>query len=441
MHQPKALQRIVDVYFQDRTRTISVSANTQVLKQDGFNDRLYWVKKGELSGYLYNENSGLTAKVFRVEQGMYFGVHSYFAQTLVASTTVIAEKDSEIAWIDLNTQAAEPEKYGSLIEQFMPVMVHELAQRQMLTGLQALEKEKALQKLYAAEQMTTLGQLAAGIAHELNNAVGVLSSKTEGIQNSICHFLEENRPEVSPFLERGICDGQSSTSAEVRKRAKELQEKYCLTRDQARQLARALPQGDVPDAWLATIDDALQYWDIGRDLHDMRLAGKHAASIVRSVKQLGGSDQTRQSDIDVNDTIHKSLALLQSNLRRVNVVLRPAVLPTITASATELVQVWVNIIKNACDAMEQTPEAQIEIITRYSKNRLLITISNNGPMIDEATRRKIFQPNFTTKKGGLSFGLGLGLSIVQRIVNSYGGTIALKSDPEKTKFRIKLPIA
>lgn len=441
MHQPKALQRIIDVYFREPARTIAVKAGTQVLKQEGFNDKLYWVKKGELSGYLYNENSGLTAKVFRVEQGMFFGVHSFFAQTLLASTTVIAEKDSELAWIDLNTEAVEPEIYGSFSEQFMPVMVHELAQRQMLTGMQALEKEKALQKLYAAEQMTTLGQLAAGIAHELNNAVGVLSSKTEGLQNSICYFLEENKPEVSPYLDLGICDGQSSSSSEVRKRAKELQEKHSLCRDKAKQLARAQPKGEVPEHWLENLDEALQYWDMGRDLHDMRLASKHAASIVRSVKQLGGTDTARQPDLDINDTIHKSLSLLQSNLRRVNVVLRPAVLPTMTASATELVQIWVNIIKNACDAMEDTSEPQIEIITRHSKNRLLITISNNGPMIDEATRRKVFQPNFTTKKGGLSFGLGLGLSIVQRIVNSYGGTIALKSDPEKTKFRIKLPIA
>ncbi|KLV08959.1 histidine kinase [Photobacterium aquae] len=439
MHQPKAMQRIIDVYFRDPARTTLVKAGTQVLVQDGHNDRLYWVKKGELYGYL--DNGGMKTKVFQVSQGMFFGVHSFFAQTLMASTTVVAEKDSELAWIDLETRPVEPEVYGSLAEQFMPVMVHELAQRQMMTGLQAIEKEKALQKLYAAEQMTTLGQLAAGIAHELNNAVGVISSKTEGLQQGICRLLEESKPHVSPFIDLGIYTGQSATSAEVRARAKELQLAHSLEREQARQLARALPEGEVPAYWLDNLDEALQYWDIGRDIHDMRIAAKHAASIVRSVKQLGGTDTARQPDVDVNDTIHKSLALLQSNLRRVNVVLRPAVLPCITASATELVQVWVNIIKNACDAMERTDDPQIEIITRHSKNRLLITISNNGPMIDEATRRKVFQPNFTTKKGGLSFGLGLGLSIVQRIVHSYGGTIALKSDPEKTKFRIKLPIA
>lgn len=440
MYQPKTLQRIIDIYFTDPERVISVKAGTQVLRQDGFNDRLYWVKQGELCGYLQNDNNSLTARIFRVRQGMFFGVHSFFSRTLVASTTVIAETDSELAWIDLDTRAVEPEVYGSLSEQFMPVMMHELAQRQVLAGMQAFEKEKALQKLYAAEQMTTLGQLAAGIAHELNNAVGVLSSKTEGLQGAICRFLQESKPEVSHFLELGIDHGQQAPSAQVRKRARELQEMYGLGREQARQLARAQPQGEIPASWLANLDEALQYWDLGRDLHDMRLASKHATCIVRSVKQLGGTDNVRQPDIDLNDTINKSLSLLQSNLRRVNVVLRPGELPLMSASSTELVQIWVNIIKNACDAMEGTPEPQLEIITRHSKNRLLVTISNNGPMIDEATRRKIFQPNFTTKKGGLSFGLGLGLAIVQRIVHSYGGTIALKSDPETTRFRIKLPI-
>ncbi len=166
MVQPQALTRIIDTYFHDSERTMSVAAGTQVLRQNDYNDKLYWVKSGELSGYLKHDEQGPSTKVFVVKEGMFFGVHSFFAQTLMATTTVVAEKDSEIAWIDLLTQPVEPETYGSLAEQFMPVMVHELARRQMLTGIEALEKEKALQKLYSSEQMRTLGQLAAGIAHE-----------------------------------------------------------------------------------------------------------------------------------------------------------------------------------------------------------------------------------------------------------------------------------
>ncbi|WP_245587167.1 ATP-binding protein [Aliagarivorans marinus] len=440
MHQQQ-LQRIKEIYFSTAERTRTVKAGETVLQQGEYNDCLFLVKKGRLSGFLHNPESNLTAKVFEVHEGAFFGVHSYFAKTWESSTTIIADSDSELAWVNKTTQAVEPNVYGSLSEQFTPVVVHELAQRQMRTGLQALEKERALQKLHAAEQMTTLGQLAAGIAHELNNAVGVLSSKTETLAEALRQLVDESHPEANGFLELGVAVGQSSSSSEVRKRAKQLLESYKLDRDTAKQLAKAVPEGEVSREWFNDIEQSLHFWEMGRDLHDMRLASKHAASIVRSVKQLGGGDQAKQPDLDVNDTIHKSLALLQSNLRRVNVVLRPAVLPKINASATELVQVWVNIIKNACDAMEHVAEPQLEIVTSYYKNRLVVSISNNGPAIDEQTRRKVFQPNFTTKKGGLSFGLGLGLSIVQRIVHSYGGSIALKSDAEKTKFRIKLPIA
>ncbi|WP_159204083.1 sensor histidine kinase, partial [Klebsiella pneumoniae] len=114
--------------------------------------------------------------------------------------------------------------------------------------------------------------------------------------------------------------------------------------------------------------------------------------------------------------------------------------PIIKGSQTEWVQVWINLIKNACDAMAQTTEPTIDIQTRCSRQRLYVTVANNGPEIDEATRRKIFQPSFTTKKEGLSFGLGLGLAIVKRIVSGYGGTVAVKSDQDKTIFRIKLPV-
>ena len=288
--------------------------------------------------------------------------------------------------------------------------------------------------------MTTLAQLAAGISHELNNAIGVVSSKSERLETLFMELLEEVHPEASQFFDYGLMHGQKVSSSEARRRGLILERKYQLPKNVARELARAVPEDELSSHWITNANLAIRYWQMGRDLHDLRVASSHTVGIVKSVKQLARSEVNLDEDLDINDTINRALTLLQSDLRRVSVRMRPGNLPKLKGSQTEWVQVWVNIVKNACDAMMVTPEPRLDIQTKYSKHRLLVTLTNNGPEIDEATRRKIFQPSFTTKKDGLSFGLGLGLSIVKRIVSSYGGSIAVKSDQDATIFRIKLPV-
>ncbi|MGJ7093846.1 ATP-binding protein [Vibrio hannami] len=434
------LSRLIRYYFSNQERSIEVEANSPVFNQGEPNDRLYYVQSGTLEGFVTDDGAHLT-KIFTATEGAFIGVYSFFSSEGVSSSSVIAKEKSVLTWIDRDTKAVAPDCYGDINEQFSPVLIHELRNRQMRTVREAKAKEEALQKLYTAEQMTTLGQLAAGIAHELNNAIGVVNSKTERLEHVVSHLLQELHPEAMDFLSQGLVHGQATSSSEVRKRAKELESKYKLSRDTAKGMARAVPTGAISKHWLENPGDAVKFWGVGRDLRDMRLAAKHSVGIVKSVKQLGRTDIDTDEWLDVNESINKAISLLQSDLRRVSVHISPAAsLPKFKGSSTELVQVWANIMKNACDAMERTVDPSIEISTRHANNRILITITNNGPEIDEATRRKIFQPNFTTKKGGLSFGLGLGLSIVKRIISGYGGTIAVKSNAEKTIFRIKLPV-
>jgi hypothetical protein len=434
------LDRLKKHYFNCPQRKICLAGDQVLLEQGQPNRRLYYVSSGKLDGYIRDDQEELVIRVFTAEAGAFIGVHSFFSGTEKASSTVVARADSELAWVDLDTQPEEPERYGSLLTQFTPVIVNELYQRQMSTMHEAIAKEKALQKLHTAEQMTTLGQLAAGIAHELNNAVGVLSSKTERMQVVIANLLAEVNPDAQAFFQQGVSHGQMLSSAEVRKRSRKLEKQFELSRETARSLARALPKGDIPTPWIDQSGEAIKFWQMGRDLRDIRLAARHSVGIVKSVKQLGRSDPDTEEWLDINESIHKALSLLQSDLRRVSVHLSPADIPRFKGSSTELVQIWANIIKNACDAMVNTPKPEIEITTRYTNQRILVTISNNGPEIEETVRRRIFQPDFTTKKGGLSFGLGLGLAIVKRIISGYAGSIAVKSSAEKTIFRIKLPI-
>ena len=182
----------------------------------------------------------------------------------------------------------------------------------------------------------------------------------------------------------------------------------------------------------------------------MQVAAKHATGIVRAVKLLGGGNSTRQEGVDVKESVNDAMNLLTNKLKHVTVetALKPC--PAITADLTELVQIWTNIINNAYDAMAQanTANPTIRIATDTFKAEgmhllpteyVRVSITNNGPAIPEEIHEKIFHPNFTTKKLGLDFGLGLGLSIVRRLVDSYNGTIELTNTDGETTFSINLP--
>jgi signal transduction histidine kinase len=192
------------------------------------------------------------------------------------------------------------------------------------------------------------------------------------------------------------------------------------------------------------------FWELGHDMRDLQVAAKHATGIVRAVKLLGGGNSTRQEGIDVRESVNDAMNLLTNKLKHITVETDLTPCPLLTADLTELVQIWTNIINNAYDAMMQahtpTPTVRIATAAFHAEGHNLlpteyvrVSISNNGPPIPNEIHEKIFNPNFTTKKLGLDFGLGLGLSIVRRLVDSYNGTIELISNETETTFIINLP--
>jgi len=149
-----------------------------------------------------------------------------------------------------------------------------------------------------------------------------------------------------------------------------------------------------------------------------------------------------KDDVNVNQTLYEALALLKSLLRNVKVEIKTDEIPGTFANAGQLVQVWVNLIKNAYESLAQSniKDPTLWIKTSFKDKNLIVRIIDNGPGIPKELQSQIFQPNVTTKVGGLEFGLGLGLTIVLRIVSGHDGDIKISSKPGKTEFKILLPI-
>ena len=197
----KKLKRINLAYFSDPDRIIAISRGNSVVRQGEQNKRLYLILSGSVVSYRHvvkedpetASTSHKIYKAFRAGPGDYLGVQSFFSGWFRSSSDLIAETDLELAYIDTTTPAVDVERYGTLLEQFVPAIVHELAARNTRVFDRTAEKEEALRMLHRSEMAATLGQLSAGIAHELNNSLGVLSRKTDFVLETLDNmFRQEN---------------------------------------------------------------------------------------------------------------------------------------------------------------------------------------------------------------------------------------------------------
>ncbi len=442
----EGLKRLVATYFSDPAKRLKLEKGDVLLEEGAVNDRLYLVLQG--SFIANNENiEDEQQQLFLATKDMFIGVISFFSRSSICVATIVAKEDCEVAFIDHN-QRNKAEKEGlSLIEQFMPVVVFDLFQRQQREQQIIFEKEHTLEKLYQAKKLASLGQMAAGIAHELNNAIAVVSRNASWLNEHVGEmFLQENE-EAIRFFQMGSETGQSLSSREIRVQAKALQNKYDLDEDAARKLAEINVPSTIKLPPLEQLNDFInrshRYWELGASFHDLNIAAKHASHVVGSVKALAaGSSGIHNGHVSIQESIDEALTLLSSPLRTISVRLKIRELPDILANKGELVQVWTNLIKNAIDSLKQsgTESPEVYISAKPRATYVSIRFQDNGPGIAKEEQGKIFQPNFTTKEKGLDFGLGLGLTICERIIGNYGGEISVKSRPGKTVFKIKLPL-
>lgn len=257
---------------------------------------------------------------------------------------------------------------------------------------QAHQNLKQQQKqLVSAERMASLGVMAAGIAHEINNPIGFISSNLNTIKetfNDIQDFVEvlEQLLDISP---------NDKTANKIR----ELLDKFDI-------------------AYLLEDFDELE-----KETQD---GLNRVKQIIADLKSFAREDSGDMQQLDVNDCLRGALNILNNQLKYHAVVdVCYGELPFIKGFYGKLSQVFINLIANANQAIED--QGNIQITTCFDDGKVLVAITDDGPGIQQDHLDQLFTPFFTTKPVGE--GTGLGLSISLGVVEEHGGTIEVSSTP------------
>ena len=247
------------------------------------------------------------------------------------------------------------------------------------------------------------------------------------------------------FFRRSLEKGQRLSTSKIRARRKEIENKFNVSPRIAKQLAKSCADDEQVAILLKAGPDQMApiqfFLDAGLALHDMKVASAQAAHVVRSVRDLGNANKIQASEIELNETIRRAITLTHNLLINIDLKFETDTEGTIHANSGDLVQVWLNLIKNACESLKngEVKHPKIKIKTWEDEHSWFVEVCDNGPGIPREILPRIFQPNVTTKVDGLSFGLGLGLSILKKIVEGYHGNVSVSSVPGNTCFVVQLP--
>lgn len=329
----------------------------------------------------------------------------------------------------------------------------EAQKTQLAQALEDLGNTRA--QLVERAKFAVLGELSAGIAHELNNPVTALLRAAEHVGEDADRLLAGSKQlEVArEAMERSITQAPRSTSDE-RDIVRHLLPVLNGNRALARRLVRVgIETADQAHALLTQDADTLEIVEagsrLGASLRSVIAASQRVITLTQSLKGYARPDADEKIPLDVREGVDDVLRLTSHRLRGVTVECHYEDIPMVPAHAARLQQVWTNLLVNAAEALEENGQvgagASINITVRpllieCAGRWVEITVRDNGPGIPEALREKIFEPHFTTKAGRVRYGLGMGMSIVRSIINDHGGELIVDSEPGRTEISVRLPV-
>ena len=314
------------------------------------------------------------------------------------------------------------------------------------------------------EKLVSLGTMAAGLAHELNNpaaaarrAAAHLQETSDKIQTFLCNLSKLLDAEHWQRLMDASQEASTRTAPQL---------DHLARSDQSDSVATWLDSHGVPSAWdiaptfvnagldaewlakvTATLPpeshaDALQWLEARLNLRSLvgqiEQSTGRIGELVKAVKSYSYMDQSPMQEIDIHEGIESTLTMLGHKLKNVTLIRAfDRSIPRIPAYGSELNQVWTNLIDNAIDAVKGT--GKVCVGTSFEHDQVVVEIVDGGPGIPASVQSRMFEPFFTTKSVGT--GTGLGLIISNRIVGDrHGGEIEFESKPGETRFKVRLPV-
>ncbi len=256
--------------------------------------------------------------------------------------------------------------------------------------------ESAQIKLYESEKMASVGRLAAGVAHEINNPIGFIRSN---LSTAVSYLESLNK--IGALVESGASAGALQTAWHAED--------------------MSFMQQDMKDILVESIDGA-----------------DRIAAIVKDLKGFSRINEAAEENADINQIIRQMCNVAAAELQnKAEVVLDLGEIPLLHCQPGELGQVLLSLLINAVDAM--TCVGKIQFRTLIREGCICIEVKDNGCGMPESTLSHIFDPFFTTKEVGK--GMGLGLTVCLNIIKAHGGTLEIKSKPNVgTLVSISLPL-